>query len=888
MSLWSRLTNALHPQRVERELDAELQFHLEERIRELVESGMTPKAAAREARKRFGNTLQLRERSRDVKLFSWLETVVGDARLAARRLRKDGVVTLAAVASLAVALGACAAAFSLVDALILKPLPVRHPEQLVYFTFPNNADDGTESSTFNYPLFKHLRETSPDSIELFAMSTQVMRPAIFDGPGNTRDSIRAQHVGGNAFSILGATAAAGRLIGGADDEQPGVSPVAVISHAFWMRRFGGDPAVIGRWFTLETAQLQIVGVAEPRFTGVEAGRPTDVWLPMMMYNRRAFENPSQNWFRLFGRITDDTQRSRIAGAMQTAFTSFRRAQPVDPRQSPAALERYRETPLHLRSAVNGPSPLRQQFERPLWIVSATALLVLFIAGSNIANLLLARTASREREMSLRLSIGAGRGRLIQQVFVESALVAAAACAAGLFIALITAPAIVAMLATPDDPLALNLQFDWRFAGFAAALTLLTTTVFALAPALRASSVAPMTALRSGDRRSGTRTTVMRPFVTLQVAFSLMVLFVGGLLVTSFSRLMQVDPGFNADHALVLSLDTASGVDPVVRRAALFQTLDRLAEIPGVESVSAAELGVLGRAWTHNVLLPNSQYDRVQANMKPVSDGFFDALGIRLIDGRVFTRQDMSSGSPAIVVSESFARLYFGSDRAIGRKLQGRFGNDAVQSESEVVGIVADSRHDVREQAGPTLYIPIRPGQGASAYVRTRLDAGAVASRLRDVVHATSPMYRVSSITPQSTIVGETLLRERLLAILSGVFAVVGLILAAVGLYGVLSYSVVQRTREIGVRIALGARVSSVVKAVLLDAGITTLAGIACGLAGGLYASRFVASLLFDVVALDVWSITLPLGALLAAALLASILPAWRAARVNPVIALRHE
>jgi predicted permease len=892
MSLWSRLANVFRTGSVERELDAELQFHLDERIRELTATGMTREAAAAQVARRFGNALRLREQSRDVKLLPWLDSLVRDVRLGFRMLRKNAVVTGAAIVSLSLALGACVAAFSLVDALILRLLPVRHPQQLIYLAFPTYTSERPEADTFNDPLFLRLREAGRGRVDLFAMSTQVMRPATFADAEGQKEQLRTQFVSGDAFDMLGVAPAAGRLLTKQDDVQPGAHPVVVVSHGFWMRRFGGDPTIVGRWFALEDRPLQIVGVAEPRFSGVEPGRPTDLWLPYAMYNPRAFGNPQFGWFRIVGRLKENVRLEQAQSVLQAAFTNFRREYAprlFGPAQSPESVARFLETPLYVRSAANGASPLRRQFERSLWILSLIAALVLLIAGSNVANLFLARAAAREHEMALRLSIGASRGRLVQQMLVESALVAGAACVLGLLFAGVAAPAVVGMLASADDPVHLDIRVDWRLVAFAGGLILLTTALFGLAPALRASSVAPMTALKSGGGRSGARAGLMRPFVAIQVAFGLIVLFVGSLLVLSFARLSSVKPGFASSGVLLLSLEAVQRMDADQQRTALLQVLDRLRGVPGVQAVSSAEFNVLGRAWTYNLRVPGTQHETIEATMAPVTPGFFETMKIPLLAGRAFVRRDMDTkNSTAVVVNEAFATRYFGREHAVGRTFEARFGEIDVKGVQEVVGVVADVRYDLRKPAAPTVYIPLRLRSTGTVHVRVTGDPAALAARLREEVRATNPSLRVTSITPQSAVVDRTLLRERLLALLSSFFAVVGLVLAAVGLYGVLSYSVVQRTREIGIRVALGARRLRVVRTVLADAGRTALVGAACGLAGGLYLSRFVEALLFEVTPLDFWSLALPLGMLMLAALLAAALPALRVARVDPVVALRYE
>jgi putative ABC transport system permease protein len=891
MSWWSRLANVGRSRRVFRELDEELQFHLDERIRELTASGMTPEAAGREAKRRFGSPLRAREDSLDVKLLPWLDSLLRDLRLGIRMLRRNAAVTAAAVVSLSLALGACVAAFSLVDALILRPLPVRQPDRLIYLTFPTGTPERPEADTFNDPLFLRMRDAGRGRVDLFGMSTQVMRQVKFADAGGEKERVRTQFVSGDAFEQLGVLPFAGRLFTGRDDLKPGAHPVAIVSHAFSTRRFGGDRAALGRTFTLDDRPFEIVGVAGARFAGVEPGRPTDLWLPYAMYNPHAFGNADFGWFRIFGRLRDGVRVEEAQSVLQAAFTAFRRDRVMafGPDRPPPDLERFVNTPLYARSAANGPSPLRRQFERSLWILAAIAGLVLLIAGSNVANLFLARTAAREREMAVRLSIGASRARLMQQVLVESALVAIAVCAIGLLVAAVAAPAVVGMLASADDPVLLDLGANWRLAALAGGLVVLTTALLGVVPALRASVVAPMGAMKTGGPRAAARAGVMRPFVALQVAFGLAVLFVGSLLVLSFARLSSVDPGFATSRVLLVSIEPLQRVDPELQRAALRRVIDRLRALPGVEAASSAEYGPLGRAWTHYLRVPGTATGTIESTMAPVTDGFLETMRIPIVAGRAFVPGDMQAGkTTAIVVSASFAARYFGRERAVGRTLAARFGEDGDGSVSEIVGIAADTRYDLRKPAAPTIYIPLRLRNSGTLYVRVSGDGAAIASRVREEIRAADPLFRVTAVESQADVVGRTMIRERLLALLSGFFAIVGLVLAAVGLYGVLSYSVTQRTREIGIRVALGARQLGVVRMVLADAGRTTVLGGAAGLAAGLYLSRFLETLLFEVTPLGFWSLALPLGTLLVAALLASVLPALRAARVDPAVALRYE
>lgn len=814
-----------------------------------------------------------------------------DVRIGARMLAKDPLVTGAALFSLGLALGAAMATSALVEALILRPLPVRQPQHLIYLALPTYTSERPEADTFNDPLFRDLRDAARGRADLFAMSTQVMRQVIFDA-GGEREQVRTQFVSGDAFDRLGVTPAAGRLIAPSDDVTPGAHPVSVVSHAFWMRRFGGDRQVVGRWFTFDGRPYQIVGVTNEQFPGIEPGRPTDVWVPYAMYNPHAFGNASFGWFRIVGRLNDGVRPEQAQAALQPVFAAFRRAHArafLAPGSAPAVVDRYLNTPLYVRDAGTGPSPLRRQFGRPLWILSGVALLVLLIAGSNVANLFLARMAARDREMALRLSIGASRGRLIQQVLVESALLAAGACALGLVFARVAAPAIVAMLGSSGDPVRLDLAMNWRVATSAAALTLLVTAVFGLAPALRASGAAPMTVLKSAGRGSPLRSGLMRHFVGAQVAFGLIVLFVGSLLVLSFERLAHVNPGFAADEVMLVSVETVSGAEPVAARAALLQALDALRRVHGVQAVSASEFLLLGRAWTHYLHVPGTLYDNIEATMVPVTSGFFETMKIPIVSGRGLAPREVDMpGAPAIVVSENFARRYFGGAPAVGRTIDARFGARDSGHAYEVVGVAADAKYDLREAAAPTIYLPLTERLNGTIHVRVSGNPAALAAPLRDAMRAATPLFRVTSVAPLSDAVGRTLLRERLLALLSGFFALVGLALAAVGLYGVLTYSVVQRTREIGIRSALGAPQRRLVWMVLADTIRAALGGAVIGVAGGVALSRSVQSLLFEVTPLAFSSLALPLAAFAAVGLIAAVRPAWRIGRMDPAVALREE
>ena len=891
MSWFSRMANVFRSSAVDRALDEEMQFHIDARVDDLVAAGMTRNEAKRAASRQFGNRLRLRESSRDVKLLPWAESVFRDIQFAIRMLRKHIVVTGAAIASLTLALGACLTAFSLVDALILRPLPVREPERLIYLTFPTYSAGSPLGSNFSYPLFSRLRDSARNEVELFAASSDENRRRVTFRNAEAEDEVRVQFVTGNAFSVLGVGPAVGRLLTPADDLTSGAHPVAVVSHSFWRRRFGGDPSVVGTAFTFGQRRLEIVGVAQESFTGIEPGRLVDLWVPVAMYDAEGFTftNREWNWLKALGRLNPGVTRERARDVLQAPFSQFRRelmAGRRGPENPPDRIERDINAPLTLASAANGPSALRRQFDRPLWILSVLVGLVLLISVLNLANLYLARAAVREREMSVRLSIGASRARLVQQLLIESALLAAVASLLGLLFARVAGPSIIEMLAPSTNPVYLELRTDWRLLTFLCIAGALTTILFGLAPALRASRVAPIGVLRGGEPRATYRTGLPRPLVAVQVSFSLAILFVAGLLLLSFGRLANTDVGFAKDGVLLVRVDSRDRLDPEMARTAGLQLLERVRSVPGVSKASLSAWPLFSQGGSiSRVRVAGHESDTFSPPHLPVSPGFFDTMGIRLIEGRDFIPSDSEPLQPtAVIVNEAFARRYFGTASPIGR-VYDRTGQPPPVRQ-EIVGVVTDARHDLRSLPPPTVYVPLR-GVGTME-VRAAGDALALTAVIDREVRATHPSLHVTDFRLQATQVANTLLRERLLALLSGFFAAVGLLMAAVGLYGVLSYSVVRRTREIGIRIALGARSGALVIAIVRDAAVMTGIGMIVGLAGGLYLSGFVKGLLHEVHPTDAFSIVMPISCLLLTAFFAAVPAARRASRLNPVEALRSE
>ncbi len=879
MSLWSRLANVLRSDRLSREIDEEIESHIDEAIQHGRESA--------EARTAFGSALRQREESHDIRLIPWLDALRADAIFGWRQLKKKKVTSAAAILSLGLAIGACTSAFRLIDALLLRPLPVAHAERLYDAARQGIGFDG-RAQTFDgwaYPAFRLMRAAVKDSAELIAVS-YAERTDLTYKSDQEMEKAYLQYVSGWMFGSFGLRPALGRLFTENDDLKPHAHPYAVLSHDYWTHRFGRDPQVIGRTFRLGDDLYEIVGVGPDRFTGTEPGTVSDIFVPTMMH--ASVIRDDSTWLRTLTLLKAGVAVEPVRARMHTTSRAFEEERAKGFKgMTKSSIEKFLAQTVVLERAAAGASGLQNEYRRSLVALGVLVALVLLIACANVANLMTAQAAARSREMALRVSIGAGRWRLVQLVLVESALLALLAAAMGAMFAWWSAPFVVSMINPPDNPARIFLPADWRVLGFALALTLSVTFLFGLAPALRASAVKPASALKGGSDPHSRRR-LMHALIAVQVAFCFLVLFVAGLFAATFQNLSHRPIGFSSERLLTLDTVTHQAQQP----AFWDQVAEHLRTMPGVEAVALSGWPLLGGgAWNGFVSINGAPPGPVLAYFLNVSPGWTDAMKIRLIDGRDFRTDETSPG--AAIVNETFAREYFNGESPIRKSFA------KGQNRYQIVGLVHDAPYrSLREPILPVAYVPfrsvdgnglLRPTRSGTFIVRTSsLNPLAMASTLRAEVPRARPEFRVSNIRTQAELVRAQTLRERLLATLAMFFAVVALLLAAVGLYGVLDYSVLQRRREIGIRMAIGAQAGSIARIVTWEVFSMVLVGAVAGLALGMASVRYIETLFYQVTPTDLGVLALPSLAIFAAASLASLPAVIRAVRIDPVTMLRSE
>jgi predicted permease len=884
MSLWSRMVNVFRGERLSREIDEEIGSHIEEAIGE----GRDPA----EARRAFGSALATREESRDIRLIAWLESLRADIVFGWRQLMKRKVTSAAAVLSLALGIGACTSAFRLIDGLLLRPLPVAEPERLYDLLRAQIGWDG-QPGTFDgwaYPAFRQMRSAVKGRAELIAISYAERTDLTYASDQEMERAYR-QYVSGWMFGTFGLRPSLGRLFTENDDLKPGAHPYAVLSYDYWTRRFARDPKVIGRTLRMGDSLFEIVGVGPERFTGTEPGTIVDIFLPAMMH--RSVNRSDSTWHRtlavLKAGVAVEPIRQRL-NAISMAF-EMERAKGFT-NMSKQNIKNYLRQTVLLEPAPSGVSNMQSGNRRSLGALGVLAGLVLLIACANVANLMAAQAAARAREMALRVAIGAGRWRLVQLVLVESVWLALLAAGMGALFAWWSAPLVVGMINPMDEPARLSLPADWRALGFGLALTIGVTLLFGLAPALRVSAVKPASAIKGGvDPHSRRR--LMHALIAAQVAFCFVALFVAGLFNTTFQRLSNQPTGFSAER--LLTLDTVA--QPAQPPAFWDRMVEHLRTMPGVETVALAGWPLLsGNGWNDSVSIDGGPPSDDLAYFLKVSPGWTGAMTIPFIGGRDFRASDTYPG--VAIVNDTFAKRYFRGANPIGKTFE-QVEDEGGHQRLQIVGVVRDARYrGMREPIPPVAYVPIYSidTKGAARLidrgtfiVRTSsANPLALASALRREIPRARPEFRVSNLRTQAEIDQALTVRERLLAMLALFFAVVALVLAGIGLYGVLDYSVLQRRREIGIRMAVGAQAGDIARRVTADVFRMVAVGAVAGLALGMATVRYIEALLYQVKPTDLAMLAWPSCAILAAALVAALPAVFHAVRIDPVKMLRAE
>jgi predicted permease len=911
----------------EAEMVEELAQHLDDRYEELLALGVTPEVAERRTLAELSESEILARELRRVERQSnpepvifgtnWRTTMIADVwqdlRYGARMLLKTPGFTAVAVLSLALGIGANTAIFSLLDAVVLKTLPVREPKELVLFNWlsgpkrmarnvfgdigPDVATGLTTSTSFSYLSFERLRDHNQSLVEVFAF---VARQLSVNANGQA-EFVSGQLVSGGYYAGLGVQPVLGRTIS-VEDDKAAASPVAVITHRYWQLRFGLDPAVVGKTIKVNNIPCTIIGVTPPGFYGaLQVGQSPDVSLPLALEPQLSQSNsplskPWVWWLRVMGRLKPEVSAERARAELEIAFQQSAQEGWV---AAPAAQGQQNQEPrdvprLRAVDGSQGLAELRQKRAQSLTVLMVIVGLVLLIACANVANLLLARAVTRQKELAVRLALGAGRSRLVRQLLTESVLLAGIGGMLGAVLAYWGKDLLLALQPWGGTGLALDLRLDLRVLGFTTAVSLLTGLLFGLTPALRATRIDLTPALKDKARNSagGARSSLSKALVVVQVALSLVLLIGAGLFTRTLRNLQSLEAGFNRENLVTFGLDPKLNNYPGAQLAQLYQRLlERVEAIPGVRSATLSHYPVLGGSRNDASIsvqgqTPQPGEDR-RALVNEVAANFLETLEVPILRGRGLTLQDDERAPKVAVINQALARRYFGNEDPIGQ----RFGLGGLETSGqiEIVGVAKDAKYfDLRGEMPPTVYLPYFQNPASNAYfvVRTTGEPTAMIALIRQTVREIDSSLPLSSLHTVRQQVESGWAQERLFASLSGFFGLLALLLASIGLYGVMAYGVARRTNEIGIRMALGAQAQDVIRLVLRESLMLVALGVGIGLATALATTRLIASQLFGLTPMDPLTITLATLLLAGVAGLAGYLPARRASRVDPLVALR--
>jgi predicted permease len=914
------------------ELNEEIRAHLALAEREAMQAGKILSEAQLAARHEFGNVVVAAEVTRDIWGWRWLADMLQDARYGLRMLRKNPAFTAVAVLTLALGIGANTAIFSIIDAVMLRSLPVRDPQQLVLLQWnarhePKTHGNGSygdcltnfgEGESTGCLLSKPFVEDVRLKTDVFSGFAAFASPGPVNLSGNGPASrASAQYVSGDYFETLGVRATVGRMIQGADDA-PSAPAVAVLNYGYWQSAFGGDPSAVGKTIRLENLPFTIIGVTEPRFVNLTPGDTFDLWVPLAQRPRlRARWTPRTDdagswWMVVVGRLKPGVSRSQAESAVSLLFFN-------DLIHGEKPLSKAEDAPaIKLLPAQTGLTGSRRELSKPLYVLMLAVGIVLLIACANVAGLMLARATARQKEMAVRLAIGASRGRIARQLLTESLTISVAGGLLGIAMAFWGARALFAFLTSTDSrPTGFSAEIDLRVLAFTAAASILTGILFGLMPALRSMRVDLTPALKEGGKSSSSGDSgrswlnAGNALVVAQVALTVVVLVGAGLLVHTLQNLRNVDPGFNTNNVLNFSVDSTLTGYKGERLGQFSRELrDRFSEIPGVLSAGYTDTLML-RGWlsaTSFHLHGKPDEKDSDADTMSVGPGFFQTLKMPLIQGRDFalpeyvaaasepgsrcSNASISQTPVAAVVNESFVRAYFPKENPIGQRFGGGDNpeddnpNKCKDPGWQIVGVVHDAKYnDLRRKIHPTIY---EPGESGAFELRTAGDPRAAISAVRGVLQHSGFDLPLFDIKTESQQIDELLFQERLIARLSSLFGLLALLLACIGLYGLLSYEVARRTREIGIRMALGAQPGGVLRRVVGHGIALAAIGATIGTAASFGVTRLLGSMLYDVKPGDPLTLAGVTALLLLVALAACYIPARRATHVDPLVALRYE
>jgi len=905
MAWHHRILNIFRSNRISRDIQREIDFHITERVDDLVARGMPEAEARRAARRQFGNEGTQREETRRMDIADWVQSVAGDARYALRALLHSPVFAVVTIASLGLGIGANTTIFTLLDAVVLRPLAVTRPSELAYVSMDKVTVEGPSSGIdgdvyFTNPLWEQVR----DRQTAFRAVTAFGETSFDLAEGGEARRVAGSYVSGEFFRTFGVNAAAGRLFTKADDVR-GCAGSVVLSYRFWEREYGAAPDIVGKVIRLNGHPFEIAGIVGAAFRGPDVGRESDVYLPLcameVLHGRESeLDARSSWWLRVIGRYAPGVD-VRQAGARMAAIARASYEETIPQNWRVNDQREYVGRTLTVAPADRGFSDVRQRYRTALLSLMAGVVLILMIACANVANLLLARAEARHRELAIRLAIGAGRGRLLRQLVTESMVLAVAGGVVGLFVARVGTTALVALITTPgpSGAVSLDLSLNWRLLSFTVLAATVTVLLCGLLPAWRATSVSAQSAMKAQARgvvEGHTRFRLGKSLVVAQVALSLVLVVSAGFLVGTLNNLSRINPGFSAEGVLLATVGLRRAGVPAGAVGATHQRiLERVRAMPGVASASSSDLTPVGSmSWNDEIVVdgftPKTFMDAVTW-FNEVSDGYFATMRTRLLGGRDFSSADVPGGEKVAIVNDAWGRKFFGNSSPLGRLFRVRAGN-TLSAPYTIVGLVENSKYrSLREGAEPIAYVPssqsAQPAPRRVVEVRARGNPSALVPALRDILREVNPGIIVDFRTLSGQL-ETSLQRERMLAVLSGIFGSVALALAVLGLYGVTSYSVARRRGELGVRIALGAVRARVVRLVLGEVGIVVAIGLVIGTVGARVASTQVAPFLYGTEPADPFVYVGAALLLAAVAFMAGLIPAWRAARVDPIEALREQ